>query len=42
MRLGILSATCPDPNGRMIQSSLDTRGCRGTDVANRNGQLACV
>lgn len=41
MRGGLLRATCPDANGHMIQTSLDTRGCRGTDVANRNGQLVC-
>ena len=40
-RGGMITATCPDPNGRMITTSIDGRQCRGADIANRNGRLVC-
>ena len=37
-----LTATCPSANGTPIQSSIFVRPCRGGDIQNRNGYLACV
>jgi hypothetical protein len=38
----MLSATCSNPNGQPITSSLDTNSCRSdSDIVNLNGRLAC-
>jgi hypothetical protein len=39
---GQLTATCPSANGTRIRSSIYIRPCRGGDIQNRNGYLACV
>ena len=38
---GILTATCPSPNGTRYTTQILARSCRGGDIANRNGRLAC-
>lgn len=38
----VLSAVCETANGRARQTQLDLRNCRGGDVANINGRLACA
>jgi hypothetical protein len=42
MRGDQLTAVCPSANGTRIQSSIFVRPCRGGDIQNRNGYLACV
>ena len=37
---GTLIATCPGRNGSMT-TSIDPRSCRGADIANVDGRLAC-
>jgi|GEM_PF-886883 len=41
MRGSILSAVCRDGRGNSVRTSLDTRDCRGRDIANVNGRLNC-
>jgi len=36
-----LTATCTAPNGSNITSSINAAQCRGGDIANVNGRLAC-
>jgi hypothetical protein len=36
-----LTATCTAPNGANISSSINPAQCRGGDIANVNGRLAC-
>jgi hypothetical protein len=36
-----LTATCTSPNGANITSSINAAQCRGGDIANVNGRLAC-
>jgi hypothetical protein len=36
-----LTASCTSPNGQRITSSINAAQCRGADIANRNGRLAC-
>ena len=38
---GTLTATCTSPNGSNITSSINPAQCRGGDIANVNGRLAC-
>ena len=38
---GTLTATCTSPNGSQITSSINPAQCRGGDIANVNGRLAC-
>jgi hypothetical protein len=38
---GTLTATCTAPNGANITSSINPAQCRGGDIANVNGRLAC-
>jgi CVNH domain len=38
---GILTATCTAANGANVTSSINPARCRGGDVANVNGRLAC-
>jgi hypothetical protein len=38
---GVLTATCPSPNGTRYTTQIVARSCRGGDIANRNGRLAC-
>jgi hypothetical protein len=38
---GVLTATCTAPNGTNITSSINPAQCRGGDIANVNGRLAC-
>lgn len=40
-RGSVISATCTAPNGSTNSSTLDARTCRGGDIINRNGYLAC-
>jgi hypothetical protein len=37
----MLTATCTSPNGSNITSTINTVRCRGGDIANVNGRLAC-
>jgi hypothetical protein len=41
MNGGILTASCTAPNGQYITSTINPAQCRGGDVANVNGRLAC-
>ncbi len=41
MNGGTLTATCTSPNGSNITSSINPAQCRGGDIANVNGRLAC-
>jgi len=41
MRGSILSAQCPGRSGAPQFSSIDVNACRGRDIANDNGRLAC-
>ena len=36
-----LTASCTAPNGQRITSSINAAQCRGGDIANVNGRLAC-
>ena len=36
-----LTASCTSPNGQRITSSINAAQCRGGDIANVNGRLAC-
>jgi hypothetical protein len=36
-----LTASCTAPNGQRITSSINPAQCRGGDIANVNGRLAC-
>jgi hypothetical protein len=36
-----LTATCTAPNGSNVTTSINTAQCRGGDIANVNGRLAC-
>src|SRR6202161_3507742 len=36
-----LTASCTAPNGTRMRSSIALGSCRGGDIANSNGQLAC-
>jgi CVNH domain len=36
-----LTASCTAPNGNRITSSINASQCRGADIANINGRLAC-
>jgi hypothetical protein len=36
-----LTASCTPPNGSRITSSINASQCRGADIANVNGRLAC-
>ena len=36
-----LTATCTAPNGQYITTSINAAQCRGGDIANVNGRLAC-
>ena len=38
---GTLTASCTSPNGQRITSSINPAQCRGGDIANVNGRLAC-
>ncbi len=38
----ILRALCRDTFGRFVPTGIDVRQCRGGDIANLNGQLACA
>jgi hypothetical protein len=40
MNGGTLTASCPGRNGS-ITTSIDPRNCRGADIANVDGRLAC-
>jgi hypothetical protein len=40
MRGGLLVASCNGPSG-LVRTSIDPRTCRGGDIVNSNGQLAC-
>jgi hypothetical protein len=40
MNGGTLTASCPGRNGSMT-TSIDPRSCRGVDIANVDGRLAC-
>ena len=37
----VLSCGCGNIAGSMVQSSLDTSFCEGSDIGNNNGYLAC-
>jgi len=39
---GVLTATCPSPNGARYTTQIVVRSCRGGGIANRNGRLACT
>ena len=41
MRGSTLSASCTDPSGRRVYSSLNVNNCGGSSVQNINGQLSC-
>ena len=41
MNGSMLTATCTSPNGSNITSSINAARCRGGDIANVNGRLAC-
>ncbi|HEY6234086.1 MAG TPA: CVNH domain-containing protein [Candidatus Elarobacter sp.] len=38
---GTLTATCTAPNGSNVTTSINPAQCRGGDIANVNGRLAC-
>ena len=37
----VLTATCTSANGNQVNTSLQLGSCRGYDILNNNGQLAC-
>jgi len=37
----VLEAVCETANGRLRQTAIDLRECRGGDIVNLNGRLAC-
>lgn len=41
MRGNNLRATCTEPNGQTMRTSLNVSQCNGNDIVNRNGALAC-
>ena len=41
MNGGTMTASCTAPNGQRITSSINPAQCRGGDIANVNGRLAC-
>ncbi len=41
MNGGMLTATCTSPNGANLTSTINAGRCRGGDIANVNGRLAC-
>src|SRR5215217_6490051 len=42
MQGSTLSAVCRDSRGQRVRSSINTRDCRGRDIANINGRLSCT
>lgn len=41
VRGSMLRATCTEPNGQTMRTSIDVNQCGGRDILNNNGALAC-